>query len=418
MPKNILVGQSGGPSSAINASLAGILKAASARLPQVTVYGALNGITGVLEGKLKQLALTANELALLRQTPAMALGSCRYKFSDYSEDETDYLRVLDTFRQYDIGAFFYIGGNDSMDTASKLASYFRSQKEDIQVIGVPKTIDNDLVCMDHTPGFGSAAKYLAVTMTEIIRDTSIYPVPSVTIVEIMGRNSGWLTLAAALPRLTGFGKPDLVYLPEIPFDENDFLDRLLTLIKTQNNTVIAVSEGVRDSNGDYIGESTKSGTRDQFGHVYLSGVGKYLEHLVRRQIGCKVRSIELNIMQRCSAHLASGCDLDESEAVGAFAIDAMLRGETGKMVTLERLSDTPYQSRPALCELSTCANKERKVPLEWTDLDKSADAIRSYLLPLIQGDVRFMTDNVGMPQYYSLPIEPLSQSQRSLFRNT
>ena len=404
--KNLLVGQSGGPSAAINASLAGVLAEGIASEKIGKVYGAVNGISGVLADHIQEMDMMENEelLHLLKITPAMALGSCRHKLAEIDSDPESYQKIEAVFDKYNIGYFFYIGGNDSMDTVDKLNRYFCRIKKDVKVIGVPKTIDNDLVMTDHTPGFGSAAKYLAVTVDEIIRDTSIYAVKSVTIMEIMGRDSGWLTLAAALPKLLGGSKPDIVALPEVAFDENAFLEQINTLFQTTNNIVAVVSEGIRDQHGNYIGEDTKSGSTDIFGHQYLSGVGKYLEQLIHARIGCKVRSIEVNLMQRCAAHLASQTDLDEAEQIGRAAVKRALEGASGEMMIFRRVSDHPYQIEIDSYPIGQIANKAAMVPDTMLDLDNSScrEKAADYLLPLIQGDVPQIKDENGMPKFFIL----------------
>ena len=404
--KNLLVGQSGGPSAAINASLAGVLAEGIASEKIGKVYGAVNGISGVLADHIQEMDMMENEelLHLLKITPAMALGSCRHKLAEIDSDPESYQKIEAVFDKYNIGYFFYIGGNDSMDTVDKLNRYFCRIKKDVKVIGVPKTIDNDLVMTDHTPGFGSAAKYLAVTVDEIIRDTSIYAVKSVTIMEIMGRDSGWLTLAAALPKLLGGSKPDIVALPEVAFDENTFLEQINTLFQTTNNIVAVVSEGIRDQHGNYIGEDTKSGSTDIFGHQYLSGVGKYLEQLIHARIGCKVRSIEVNLMQRCAAHLASQTDLDEAEQIGRAAVKRALDGASGEMMIFRRVSDHPYQIEIDSYPIGQIANKAAMVPDTMLDLDNSScrEKAADYLLPLIQGDVPQIKDENGMPKFFIL----------------
>ena len=404
--KNLLVGQSGGPSAAINASLAGVLAEGIASEKIGKVYGAVNGISGVLADHIQEMDMMENEelLHLLKITPAMALGSCRHKLAEIDSDPESYQKIEAVFDKYNIGYFFYIGGNDSMDTVDKLNRYFCRIKKDVKVIGVPKTIDNDLVMTDHTPGFGSAAKYLAVTVDEIIRDTSIYAVKSVTIMEIMGRDSGWLTLAAALPKLLGGSKPDIVALPEVAFDENAFLEQINTLFQTTNNIVAVVSEGIRDQHGNYIGEDTKSGSTDIFGHQYLSGVGKYLEQLIHARIGCKVRSIEVNLMQRCAAHLASQTDLDEAEQIGRAAVKRALEGVSGEMMIFRRVSDHPYQIEIDSYPIGQIANKAAMVPDTMLDLDNSScrEKAADYLLPLSQGDVPQIKDENGMPKFFIL----------------
>lgn len=402
MGNNILIGLSGGPSSAINASLAGIIRA-SASAPEIgAIYGAIHGIEGVLSEQIVDLSPYAGEeqLRLLRQTPAMAIGSCRKKLSP-----SDYPKVEAVFERLGIGFFFYVGGNDSMDTVLKLSRYFSEKSSPVRVVGVPKTIDNDLPVTDHTPGYGSAAKYLYHTMAEIIRDSVIYPVKNVVIVEVMGRDSGWLTIAGALPRLLGKRMPQIVAIPEVAFDERGFLDRINALFEEGDRTVVcAVSEGIRDKSGEYVGMDAKSGKADVFGHQYLSGVGKYLEALVTERIGCKVRSIELNVMQRCASHLASQCDLDEAERVGEAAVASALRGETGVTLVFKRLSGTPYRVEISSTDVANIANKAQHVPERWRELDDPAvrAELTEYLLPLIQGDPELVLDELGLPKYLEI----------------
>lgn len=405
-PKTLLVGQSGGPSCAINATLAGVIHAASESKKVERILGSFHGIEGVLRDNTIDLT-NFTELDKLSATPAMALGSCRFKLPADQNDPI-YGKILERLEEWNVGWFLYIGGNDSMDTVSKLAAYFaeirrqQPEREVPVVFGLPKTIDNDLPGCDHTPGYGSAARYLSVTMQELIRDTAIYALPSVTIVEIMGRNAGWLTLAAGLPKFMGRCKPDIVAIPEVPFDEDDFLDRIRELQKKEHTVIVAVSEGIRDKNGDYVGSSSKSGAVDVFGHAYLSGVGKYLEHLVKHKIGCKVRSIELNLMQRCSAHLASKTDLDESFSVGAYGTEQALNGVTGKMAVIRRGEENGEYKAVYDCEeIEKCANQELLVPEKWFDLE-NADAqkeICDYILPLIKGEAKKFTDPYGNYDY-------------------
>ena len=405
-PKTLLVGQSGGPSCAINATLAGVIHAASESKKVERILGSFHGIEGVLRDNTIDLT-NFTELDKLCATPAMALGSCRFKLPADQNDPI-YGKILERLEEWNVGWFLYIGGNDSMDTVSKLAAYFaeirrqQPEREVPVVFGLPKTIDNDLPGCDHTPGYGSAARYLSVTMQELIRDTAIYALPSVTIVEIMGRNAGWLTLAAGLPKFMGGCKPDIVAIPEVPFDEDDFLDRIRELQKKEHTVIVAVSEGIRDKNGDYVGSSSKSGAVDVFGHAYLSGVGKYLEHLVKHKIGCKVRSNELNLMQHCTAHLASKTDLDESFSVGAYGTEQALNGVTGKMAVIRRGEENGEYKAVYDCEeIEKCANQELLVPEKWFDLE-NADAqkeICDYILPLIKGEAKKFTDPYGNYDY-------------------
>ena len=401
MGHNILIGLSGGPSVAINSSLAGIIHAAVSNPAFDKIYGAHHGIEGVLEDHLIDLSPFADEksLALLRQTPAMALGSCRKKLRP-----EDYSRIDERMQQYGIGAFFYIGGNDSMDTVMQLDRHFKSAGIKVQVIGVPKTIDNDLPVTDHTPGFGSAAKYLYYTMNEIIKDSGIYPVKNVVIVEVMGRDSGWLTLAAGLSHYRKGGPPHIIALPEVPFDQYGFIDQIKTLLKTERTVICAVSEGIRDKSGEYIGAEAKSGRIDTFGHPYLSGVGKYLEYLVAEKLGCKVRSIELNVLQRCASHLASKTDLDEAYWIGEEAVRYALLGESGVTMVFRRRAGDAYQIDIAATPVENVANMAKDVPERWLDLSDETvrQEIINYLLPLIQGDFIPVRDETGLPVYIDL----------------
>ena len=405
-PKTLLVGQSGGPSCAINATLAGVIHAASESEKVERILGTFHGIEGVLRDNTIDLT-DFTDLEKLTATPAMALGSCRFKLPADQNDPI-YGKILERLQEWNVGWFLYIGGNDSMDTVSKLAAYFdevhrqHPETEVPVVFGLPKTIDNDLPGCDHTPGYGSAARYLSITMQELIRDTAIYALPSVTIVEIMGRNAGWLTLAAGLPKFMGGCKPDIVAIPEVAFDEDEFLDRIRELQKKEHTIIVAISEGIRDKNGDYVGSSSKSGAVDVFGHAYLSGVGKYLEHLVKHKIGCKVRSIELNLMQRCSAHLASQTDLEESFSVGAYGTRQALAGVTGKMAVIRRGEENgEYKAIYDCQEIEKCANQELLVPEKWFDLENAEvqKEICDYILPLIKGEAKRFTDPYGNHDY-------------------
>ncbi len=397
--KTLMVAQSGGPTAAINATLAGVIDAAQKSPLIDRIYGSRHGIEGVLHEMFVDLT-HFSETEKLKATPAMALGSCRFKLPS-EWDNSVYQRIADVFSRYNVGFFVYIGGNDSMDTVKKLAAFFQGKDDAPIIVGAPKTIDNDLPGVDHTPGFGSAARYLTLTMEELCRDLSIYAVKSVTIVEIMGRDAGWLTLAAGLPRFLGGAKPDIIALPEVPFDPEEMLRTIRRLHQTQNGLVIAVSEGIKDKDGNYIGASAQSGAMDQFGHSYLAGAGKYLEHLVKDRIGCKVRSIEISLMQRCSGLLASATDLNESFALGSFAVSLACQGEQGKMAGIRRLQNHPYRTELFPLDVKDCANQTRYVPERWWDLDSPSvrREICDYLLPLIAGEApRFYREN-GLPDY-------------------
>ena len=401
---NIAVAQSGGPTCAINASLLGVFSEALKTETINAVFGCINGIEGIINDNLIDLKMfiTSNDdMELLKQTPSAVLGSCRYKLKDYKEDDTIYKQIVANLKKRKIGAFFYIGGNDSMDTALKLSQYAASIGSDVRVIGVPKTIDNDLCLTDHTPGFGSAAKYIASTILEIAHDTFSYPVPSVTIVEIMGRDAGWLTSASALARNEYNTAPHLIYLPEAPFDTAQFLADVKELLKKQNTVIIAVSEGIRDKNGNYI--SAASQTTDGFGHSHLSGAGKALENFVTSNIDIKVRSIEINVLQRSGAHISSATDLTESFELGHHAVELAEEGVTGCMVTLKRLSSNPYKVAYGHENVAKIANEIRSVPREWIN-EAGNDVLPpmyEYLRPLIIGepDIRYKN---GLPDYMDI----------------
>lgn len=403
---NCIVAQSGGPTAVINASLCGVIEAALNHPKIDTIYGALNGITGVLEDNTLNLSDIFDQnlemIEQLRCTPGMYLGSCRYKLPDYAKDALPYELIFRLFKDKNIDYFFYIGGNDSMDTVAKLSNYADLHKIDVKIIGIPKTIDNDLVETDHTPGYGSAAKYVATTLLEIAHDTYIYNLESVTIVEIMGRNAGWLTAASALARTDYSGAPDLIYLPETAFDINQFIERVKTLQKSQKNVIVAVSEGIKDRDGNYIA-ATVSGTYDAFGHAKLSGVGKTLEYILADQLGCKVRSIELNVLQRAAGHIASYSDIQEAVSVGKAAVESATKGLTGKMMAIKRLNENPYKVVIQPVDVALVANHEKQVPEEYIHDhgdDVTLDFI-NYARPLIEGETRVAYKN-GIPNYVNI----------------
>lgn len=403
--KNIIVAQSGGPTVAINASLSGVIRQALESDAYETVYGSLNGILGILNEQYLDLSAMANEddgfLHRLETTPAMFLGSCRHKMPHYLDDDSSYVYIFNQFEKLNIGAFFYIGGNDSMDTVLKLSEYAKTIGSDVRIIGVPKTVDNDLCMTDHTPGFGSAAKYIASSLLEIAHDTFIYAVKSVTIVEIMGRDAGWLTAASALARNEYNTAPHLIYLPEVPFHTEEFLLDVKRLLFERNNVIIAVSEGIRDTDGNYISASKTS--VDNFGHSQLSGAGKTLEHLVKEKLGVKVRSVEVNVLQRCAAHLASQTDLSESVMLGRKAVMLSEEGVTASMTVLNRTSNAPYTVEYDYAEIKNIANEAKSVPREWIN-DAGNDVTEEmleYLRPLIQGESNVVYQN-GLPVYANI----------------
>lgn len=403
--KNCIVAQSGGPTVAINASLAGVIRGVLDSSKFDTCYGSINGITGIWNNTFINLTEEAQKegfLDSLMLTPAMYLGSCRHKLPSVDADPEIYKTIFARFDEMNIKAFFYIGGNDSMDTVLKLSEYAKKINYDIQVIGVPKTIDNDLCITDHTPGFGSAAKYIASTLLEIAHDTMIYPVKSVTIVEIMGRDAGWLTAASALARNEYNTAPDLIYLPETNFSEAEFIADVKAKLDKQNNVIVAVSEGIHDKDGNYI--TAGEAAADTFGHAQLSGAGKALEMIVKDQIGVKVRSIEVNIIQRCAAHMVSKTDIDESFAQGKYGVSFAEENVTGSMVCIKRESNTPYTVSYFYANITEIANEAKSVPLEWIN-DAGNDVkqeVIDYISPLIQGECPVTFKN-GLPQYVAVP---------------
>lgn len=405
--KNILIGQSGGPTSVINATLVGIVKSAIECGEIDRVLGAIHGIEGVINENFIELNKVLKDdfsLELLYKTPAAALGSCRLKLRDFKEDDSQYEEILNILRKWNIGYCIFIGGNDSMDTVYKLSQYLKFKNiDDIKIIGAPKTIDNDLVEIDHCPGFGSAAKYIATTFSELRKDCSVYDIPAVTIVEVMGRNAGWLTAASSLSRLNGEKGPDYIYLCEKPFVIESFLNDIREKLKASNSVIVAVSEGVKDEEGKYISEELQSNALDSFGHKYISGVGRILERIVGDAIGCKVRSIELSIMQRCSGHIMSGTDLRESMLVGRKAFSCVIEGDTGKMASIKRVSSNPYKVDFTAVDVEKVANNEKKVPPNWIN-ERGNDITEEfieYLKPLILEEVNLDYEN-GIPKYASL----------------
>lgn len=397
---NIAVAQSGGPTAAINASLTGVFNGAEQEKEVDEIYGAENGIEGILGDRLlnlRSILMDDHDKQLLMTTPSTILGSCRFKLKDWHEDESDYLRITEVFNRHNIRAFFYIGGNDSMDTVMKLNSYFVAKDIRIKVVGVPKTIDNDVTETDHTPGFGSAAKYVACSLQEIIRDSRVYSIPSVTIVEIMGRDAGWLAASSCVLRANGETAPHLIYLPEGEFSPEKYLEDVRKAQLRYKAVIVAVSEGITAG-------GVTSEVVDAFGHKYLSGVGKWLEGYTKEHIGCKVRSIELNVMQRCSSHIASLTDLNEAERIGREAVKAALTyGESGVMMAFRRISNNPYRVEIVTADISKIANQEKKFPREWINPEGNnvtVDAL-NYFLPLIQGEPQLEFRN-GIPVHFRL----------------
>ena len=398
-----IIGQSGGPTSVINASAYGVIRTALDNPDITAVYGAAHGIKGVLDDKLYDMGKEdAQELAYLLNTPSSELGSCRYKIADPDVDDTDYQRILEIFKKYDVRYFFYNGGNDSMDTCNKISKFMQKMGYECRVMGVPKTIDNDLFGTDHCPGFASAAKYIATSCAEVYKDARVYDTGMVTIIEIMGRHAGWLAGAAALAGVVGCA-PDLVYLPEVDFDMDKFLADVTAIYKKNGNCIVAVSEGIHYADGSFVSEAKTSAT-DGFGHAQLGGLAALLANLVKEKTGAKVRGIELSLLQRCGAHLASQTDIDESFLAGKTAVEAAVAGETDKMVGFACTRENGvYSCQTKLFNLSEVANFEKKVPVEWINAEGNGvtqDFI-DYALPLIQGENQRAVES-GLPRFARL----------------
>ena len=393
-----IIGQSGGPTSVINASAYGVIRTALDSDCITAVYGAEHGIKGVLADRLFDMSKEdARELELLKYTPSSALGSCRYKIADPDVDDTDYKRILEVFKKHDVRYFFYNGGNDSMDTCNKISKYMQKVGYDCRVMGVPKTIDNDLFGTDHCPGFASAAKYIATSCMEVYQDARVYDTGMVCIMEIMGRHAGWLAGAAALATAYGAG-PDLVYLPEVDFDMDKFLADVDRIYKEKGNCMVAVSEGIHYADGTFVSEAKTSAT-DGFGHAQLGGLAAHLASVVKEKTGAKVRGIELSLLQRCGAHLASETDIEESVMSGKAAVENAVAGITDKMVGFQcTRNNGKYVCKTELLNLTDVANTEKKVPLEWINKEHNGveQPFIDYVLPLIQGEPK-------LPKIDSLP---------------
>lgn len=406
---NVIVGQSGGPTAVINSSLAGVYKTARDRGAK-KVYGMLHGVQGLLEERVVDLAdHITNELdiELLKRTPSSYLGSCRYKLPEIFEDQEVYKKIFSILEKLEIEYFFYIGGNDSMDTIKKLSDYSILNGSKIRFIGVPKTIDNDLAATDHTPGYGSAAKYIGSITKEVIRDGLVYDQQNVTLLEIMGRNAGWLTGATALAKSEDCDGPDLIYLPEVPFDIDKFLKKVKELLNKKSSIVIAVSEGIKLADGRYVCELGNVGDYvDAFGHKQLQGTATYLANFLAAECGCKTRAVELSTLQRSASHMASRVDIDEAFMVGGAAVKAADEGDTGKMVVIDRISDDPYMSATGIYDVHRIANEEKLVPRSW--MNKEANNVTKdfvdYIKPLIQGDYPPIMVN-GLPRHLVLKMK-------------
>ena len=398
-----IIGQSGGPTSVINASAYGVIRTALDNEAITKVYGAEHGIKGVLNDRLIDMTQEdAAELELLLYTPSSALGSCRYKIADPDADDTDYKRILEIFKKYDVRYFFYNGGNDSMDTCNKISKYMQKVGYECRVMGVPKTIDNDLFGTDHCPGFASAAKYIATSCMEVYHDARVYDTGMICIVEIMGRHAGWLTAASGLAAALGAG-PALIYLPETDFDMDKFIAEVKKVYAERGNCMVAVSEGIHYADGSFVSEAKTSAT-DGFGHAQLGGLAAMLAEIVKEATGAKVRGIELSLLQRCGAHLASQTDIDESFMAGKAAVENAVAGLTDKMVGFERcIEGGKYVCKTKLFNLTDVANTEKKVPIEWINAAHNGvtQAFIDYALPLIQGETQMKKEN-GLPRFAKL----------------
>ena len=398
----LIIGQSGGPSSVINASAYGCIRTALDADCITRVYGAYHGIKGVLNDELLCMDEEDRaELDRLPYTPSSALGSCRYKIKDPDEDDTDYKRILEIFKKYDVRYFCYNGGNDSMDTCNKISKYMKKVGYECRVMGIPKTIDNDLFGTDHCPGFASAAKYIATSCMEVYQDARVYDTGMVCIIEIMGRHAGWLAGAAALATAYGAG-PDLVYLPEVDFDMDQFLADVERIYKEKGNCMVAVSEGIHYADGSFVSEAKTSAT-DGFGHAQLGGLAAHLASVVKEKTGAKVRGIELSLLQRCAAHCASQTDIDEAFCAGKTAVEEMLKGTTDKMVGFACDRTNGYKCEMKLFDLSDCANFEKKFPREWINAEGNnvTEEFAKYALPLIQGETKLEKED-GLPRFARL----------------
>ena len=401
MQKGLLYAQSGGPTSVINASACGVIR--QAQKEGLKVYAALNGIDGIFKGTIVDLATEDDkEIDKLCGTPASAFGSCRIKLPDYKVDDSKYFEMLEVFKKLNIRYFIYNGGNDSMNTCAKVAEFMKNNDYECYVIGVPKTIDNDLLLTDHCPGYGSAAKYIATTCYELALDTAVYRQGRVTVLEIMGRDAGWLTASSALAGLNG-GAPDLIYLPERAFDLDEFCKKCQEVYAQKKSCLVAVSEGIRDKDGTYISAYAKSSEKDAFNNVQLGGVGAYLADIVTKRTGIKSRAVEFSLMQRAAAHLCSKTDVEEAFEAGRCAVKAAVAGETGKMIAFKRVSSEPYKIEYVCAPLDDIAKFAQSMPEQFISEDGTfvTDEFIKYAKPLIQGELALEYKN-GLPVYAKL----------------
>lgn len=407
--KSLIVGQSGGPTSVINGSLAGVYESAK-KQGFDKVYGMLNGIEGLLEDKIMDLDKYFSDkknLELLKRTPSSFLGSCRFKLGKVEDHEELYQKIFDVLDKHSIDSLIYIGGNDSMDTVESLSDYAQEHGKHQNFIGVPKTIDNDLPITDHCPGFGSACKYIATTLKEVICDNAVYgdTKKTVAIVEIMGRHAGWLTASAALAKDETCCGVDAIYLPEVAFNIDNFVKEVEELLKKKPNIVIAVSEGIRTEDRSFVCELLDTNLQtDSFGHKELVGCADALGRILRDKLGIKARPITLSTLQRSAAHLASKTDLEEAIECGKLGAELAYKGETGKMVIMTREPGKDYKVKyEVFNDIHKIANVEKKIPLEWIDVENNyvKQELIDYIKPLIQGEVdQFYKD--GIPQHLKM----------------
>ena len=406
--KNCIVAQSGGPTSVINSSVVGVVIGNKEIKHYDNVYGGINGIEGILQNRIINLSeLTDEDLELLKYTPSSALGSCRYRMKDFTISDQEYLKFFQVLDELDIQAFFYIGGNDSMDTVSKLSKYAELKGIDKQIIGIPKTIDNDLLYTDHTPGYGSAAKYIATTTLETYLDSSVYSNNGISILEAMGRNTGWLAASAALAEINGQPVVDFIYLPERKFSKEQFLNEVNDKFQKKNKVYIVVSEGLKDETGEYLFNTANSNTHDGFSHAQLGGVGKYLERLIiENKIASRVKALELGVIQRCAMHLASMTDIEEACLVGKDALKYSVQGYTGFMVGIKRLQNNPYRIETYKVEASKVANNIKYFPKQWITPEGNNITTQAveYISPLIMGEPNLLIKK-GLPKYMNLKVK-------------
>ena len=401
MSKNCLVAQSGGPTPIINASLQGVIESAIKKEEIKKVYGARFGINGLIKDMIFELSQEDKEdIELLKHTPGSILGSCRYKLKHFDEDPTDYEKIFNIFEKYSIKYFFYIGGNDSMDTVAKLNQYAKYKNINLTVMGIPKTIDNDLMVTDHSPGFASAAKYIATSVMEVTLDGRVYERKNVHLIEVMGRHAGWLAAASALAGETGLATPDLIYFPELPFTTDKFIEDLKKKAEEKDNIIVVVSEGIKDPEGNYISASASS-KHDQFGHKQMGGAASALVPYIKEYVYDRVKVIEFNVLQRAANHVASRVDAEEAYNCGSKAVDFAVKGTaSGKAVVINRVSNNPYEVKIDLADVDKIANKEKKLPRDWINEEGNhvTEKALEYLRPLIKGEMTRKRSK-GLPAY-------------------